>query len=89
MINPVSDADLRESAEQAIASWIGALGSGIEVQHIREIPHCGDAGCVLHQTEIAIITGGSERLLRVPRPLLYVRKRDVEAALLNLTEKHV
>lgn len=66
-----------------IRQWVGAaaqLAEGAAVE-VREEPHCPDPGCALKRTVLEWTdAAGKKRRAVVVKPLVYVRKPEVERA---------
>lgn len=53
---------------------------------ITEIPHCIDRPCPDSTTQITIIKpDGKEQLIKISKPLVYIRKWDIDAIRNTLT----
>jgi hypothetical protein len=83
---------IEKQAGELIRRWVGEaaqLPAGAAVE-VREEPHCPDPGCALKRTVLEWTdAAGKKRRAVVVKPLVYVRKPEVERAVRNagLTEK--
>ena len=67
-----------------VRAWVQAvagLGEDAEV-HVKEEPHCADESCPLRKTTLKWSdTAGKSHHATIAKPLVYVRKPDVERML--------
>jgi hypothetical protein len=79
----------KDGMEAHVRTWVQAaagLGENAEVQ-VQEKPHCADESCPLRKTTLKWSdAAGKPHRAAIAKPLVYVRRPDVERALHLKTE---